>query len=110
LHHQSQRDPLDADGLYPEHVQRSEYLARDRWFRDHLGTDLPQQLGGVFDIGPVAEWYVDDREGEVLVVVTDPDDLSVTDVPDSAVQVAQRGDAESHSFDRAGGLSQFGPV
>src|SRR5690606_32912126 len=65
---------------------------------------------GLVDAAVVADGDVDDGHRVTLAEVADTQYLAVSDIPDSAVEVAECGDAQSHRLHRAGGLTDVHDV
>src|SRR3546814_3201106 len=72
--------------------------------------DAAGQCGDVGDVGAVREGQVDDRDGEALALVAHAQDLAVAHVPDGAVDVPQRGDAQPDRLDDAARLRSEEPT
>ena len=105
LRDRADRHRRPGDRLDAEHLGLVDELLAPDGVGGHRGHGLADHRDDPLDVLGVGDRHVDERRGEALRPVADPDDLAVADVPGDAVRVAQPGDPQGHLLDRADGLT-----
>ena len=96
---------VDAGQLGP-----GDEVGLDRLLERRTLGGLDGDIAGAVDVRAVGDRDLEERHTEVLAVVAHAQDVAVAAVPQGSVQVAQRGDPQTHVLDGALGLAQVDPV